>query len=263
MRSPVDLPRLIRGRATRSNFLGLGGWWRLYLTRFQLPRLIDLPPGKRVLVLSPHPDDDAMGLGGTLVKHHQAGCSLTTLVFTDGAAGVPGRDPGEVKRTRRSETEAASRHLGIERLMFWEEPDGALIANSKNASRLRETLVETLPDLVYIPSFLEFHPDHRVVTPLLEMALKGRCPSFMCGVYEASTPIPANILVDISEQMEAKLLAVREHRSQMDSMDYPGIVKGFGRWRTGPFSSRLRYAEAFYLTDAGDYIALWREAVGR
>lgn len=263
MRLSVDLPRLIRERLTRSSFVRLSSWWRLYLTRFQFPRLIDLPPGKRVLILSPHPDDDGIGLGGTLVKHHQAGCSLTTLVLTDGAAGVPRLDPMEVKRTRRSETEAAARHLGVERLIFWDEPDGALIANPKNAERLRETLSELGPDLVYVPSFLEFHPDHRAVTPLLEMALRGSSLGFMCGVYEVSTPIPANVMVDISEQMEAKLLAMQEHRSQLGSLDYPGMVMGFGRWRTGPFSLRLRYAEAFYLTDVGDYIALWREVVRR
>ncbi len=263
MRSPVDLPRLLRERVTRSSFLRLSSWWRWYMSRLQFPRLIDLPPGDKILVLSPHPDDDAIGLGGTLVKHHQAGCFLTTLVLTDGAAGVPGGDPKEVKGTRRSETEAAARHLGIQRLIFWEEPDGALAANARNAERLRETLVETRPELVYIPSFLEFHPDHRVITHLLEMALEGLPWGFMCGVYEASTPIPANVLVDISEQMEAKLLAVREHRSQMASLDYPGIVTGLGRWRTGPFSWRLQYAEAFYLVEVGDYIALWREALGR
>ncbi len=258
--SPLDLPRLIRERVTRSSFLRLSSWWRLYLTRFQFPSLIDLPGGERVLILSPHPDDDAMALGGTLVKHHQAGCSLTTLVLTDGAAGGPGGDPLEARRTRRAETEAAALHLGVERLIFWDEPDGALAANDENAARLREALQEMQPDLVYLPSFLEFHPDHRTVTPLLEMALQGSSLRFMCAIYEASTPIPANVLVDISGQMEAKLLAVREHQSQMSYMDYPGILTGFARWRSGPLSSRVQYAEAFYLTDVLDYIALWREA---
>ena len=58
-------------------------WNRRNAGRLSDPRLISRPPGSHVLVLSPHPDDDAIGPGGTLVKQHEAGCTLTSLVLTD------------------------------------------------------------------------------------------------------------------------------------------------------------------------------------
>jgi len=54
-----------------------------------LPKLIDKPAGKNILVLAPHPDDEVIGCGGTLYKHFLAGAEITVVYMTDGRKGDP------------------------------------------------------------------------------------------------------------------------------------------------------------------------------
>ena len=250
----------LRQRRTARQMHVLASWWNLYTARFSYPRLIELPAGRRILTLAPHPDDDVIGVGGTLVKHHQAGCLLTTLVLTDGGAGDPGRKRADLTQIRQSEQRAAATHVGIDPVIFWDEPDGGLAADEKNARRLRAVLDDVQPDLVYLPPFFDSHSDHRAVTTLLYRALEGTALSLDCGIYEAGTPIVPNVLVDISAQMETKLQALREHRSQLELVDYLDTVRAVGRWRTGAFSRTVQYAEAFYVDGVHNYLDLWRQA---
>lgn len=255
----MKLQDWLRQRRTAQQMSLLASWWNLYTARFSYPRLIELPAGRRVLTLSPHPDDDVIGVGGTLVKHHQAGCALTTLVLTDGGAGDPGRERADLAQVRQSEQRAAATQLGIDSVLFWGEPDGGLAADEENARRLRTVLDDVQPDLVYLPPFFDRHPDHRVVTALLYVALQGTGLEFDCGIYEAGTPIAPNVLVDVSAQMETKLQAVREHRSQVELVDYPDLVRAVGRWRSGAFSRTVQYAEALYVDSVHSYFGLWHQ----
>lgn len=254
----MGLRDVLRNRHMGRQVRRVAAWGRLAAARFAYPRLVTLPPGSRVLVLSPHPDDDAIGPGGTLRKQQEAGASVTTLVLTDGGAGAPGQARAAVVATRRREEQAAAAHLGLDRVIFWDEPDGALAPSAANADRLRGILREVRPDLVYLPSFLDAHPDHRAVTPLVARALHGMDGTFTCGIYEFATPIVPNVVVDVSLQIEAKLRAVREHRSQLAYLPYPELVEALARWRGGAFARFVTYAEALYVAPVAEYLALWR-----
>lgn len=237
----------------------LAGWWNLYAARFACPQLIELPAGHKIVVLSPHPDDETVGAGGALLKHHQAGCHLTTIVLTDGAAGVPGQARQDVARLREDEVRAAAAHLGIDRLIFACEPDGSL-STGRVSARLREWLQDTCPDMLYLPFFLDNHPDHRAVTTLLAQAMAGSGLRFTCCAYEVWSPLVPNILVDIGAQMPRKLEAIRCYQSQLKQVDYVRLFEGLNAYRAGQFAGRIQYAEAFYLADVRDYLALAAEA---
>lgn len=241
----------------------LAAWSRLTHARFDYARWVDLPPGDRILTLSPHPDDDAFGVGGTLLKHHHAGCEMVSLVLTDGGADAAGHRRAQVVQVRQEEQRAAAAHLGIQQVLFWDVPDGGLTASQQNADRLRDLLAEMQPDLVYLPSFLDSHPDHRIATALLAQAIQNTNLSFYCGIYETTTPILPNTLVDISTEMETKLAALGEHQSQLASVDYIDLVSALNRWRSGTHGRTTQYAEAFYMDRVHAYLSLWQEATRR
>ncbi|NLF01949.1 MAG: hypothetical protein GX601_13330 [Anaerolineales bacterium] len=244
----------LRRRRVGRDIRALAAWRRLAGGHFSHPRVIALPPGQRVLVLSPHPDDETIGVGGTLLKHHQAGCQVTVAVLTDGAAGALGRQRIEVTSRRQAEARAAAQVLGVDRLIFEDVPDAGLA--DMDPARLRALLEETAPDLVYLPFFLDNHPDHRALTPLLARALRGASLDFACCAYETWSPVAPNILVDISETLAGKQEALACYRSQLETRDYTRMVAAMAVYRGALAPVQKLAAEAFAMGSVRQYLAL-------
>ena len=65
---------------------------------------------RRVLVLSPHPDDEAIGCGGTLRWHLEQGDRVQVIFLTSGEHGVRGQDARETSRIRTKEAVGSTIH---------------------------------------------------------------------------------------------------------------------------------------------------------
>lgn len=191
---------------------------------------------KRVLVVSPHPDDESIGCGGTLRCHTRAGDAVKIVFLTSGEAG--GFDvvsPEELARQREQEAREAARILGVQDIEFWHQPDSMLRVTGTLIRRLADTLRIWKPDLVYAPHAHEDSPDHRAGSRLVRRAvasLDGRVPHPDCLFFEIWTPIRRiDEIVDISEVLEEKLEAIRAHRSQCDIMRFDDAARGLARYR--------------------------------
>ncbi len=131
---------------------------------------------QRVLVISPHPDDESFGCGGTIREHVTQGASVRVVFLTSGEKGGHGRNVDETIRIRESEARAAAKILGVDAIEFWREPDGSLRSNNGIVGRLRDALREWRPHLVYVPHAREMHPDHRAACRLVRRALRDGFP---------------------------------------------------------------------------------------
>ena len=187
----------------------------------------------RVLVLSPHPDDETIGCGGTLLRHVAAGNDVCVVFLTSGERGGHGRSEAETIHARESEARAAAKILGLNDLEFWHEPDGALRATARLTERLHKKLKTFRPHIVYLPHDREMHDDHRAAVRLLRKALAlgaGRAPDVL--MFEVWTPTQQlDEIVDISEYIETKLSAVRAYRTQCAVMGFVPAVRGLNRYR--------------------------------
>jgi LmbE family N-acetylglucosaminyl deacetylase len=187
----------------------------------------------RVLVLSPHPDDETIGCGGTLVRHVEQGDDVRVVFLTSGEKGGHGRSEAETMRVREQEASEATKILGLHRLEFWREPDGALRATTAAVDRLRKMLANFRPHTVYLPHDKEMHVDHRAAVRLLQRALRaatGKRPDVL--MFEVWTPTQRlDEIVDISPYLETKLRAVRAYRSQCAVMGFVPAVRGLNRYR--------------------------------
>lgn len=202
----------------------------------------------RILALSPHPDDEAIGCGGTLLRHRAQGDQVHVVFLTSGEKGGHGRSEAETIRVRESEARHAARVLGTDASEFWREPDGALRATSSAAERLRAKLRQYRPDRVYVTHDREMHPDHRGAVRLLRRALqdlKGPRPEVL--MYEVWTPTQRlDEIVDISPYMEVKLRAIRVYRTQCAVVGFAEAVRGLNRYRGEMHSwPGGNYAEVF------------------
>lgn len=187
---------------------------------------------RRVLVLSPHPDDEAIGCGGTLCWHVEQGDPVQVIFLTSGEHGVRGQDPKQTSRLRTEEAKAAAKVLGYRSLEFWREPDGAMMLTPPLLKRMKEKLRAWKPGLVYAPHPREMHPDHRVTARLIRRAIEENKSAAEVRFYEIWTPLQQiDHVQDISRQMETKLSAIRAHRSQCAIMRFDESALALARYR--------------------------------
>ena len=189
----------------------------------------------RVLVLSPHPDDETIGCGGTLCQHVSAGDAVEVVFLTSGEQGGHGRSPDEMRRVREAEARRAARILGIEKLEFWRERDGALRASAGVVKRLRCKLRKSRPHLIYLPHNREAHPDHRAVARILLAAMrgsKGRASAAGIRMFEVWTPMQRmDEIVDVSPFIRTKIAAIKAYRSQCRVLKFDEAMLGLARYR--------------------------------
>lgn len=123
------------------------------------------------LAVFAHPDDAEICAGGTLAKWAAAGREVHLLVLTNGDRGSsdPWRDRAELAATRRAETEAAARLLGVTSVQVLETSDGELenTTGTREAviRRIRvvraETVVSCDPTAWFFRDRYYNHSDHR------------------------------------------------------------------------------------------------------
>ncbi|MCF8083211.1 MAG: PIG-L family deacetylase, partial [Deltaproteobacteria bacterium] len=205
------------------------------------------PTGKKVLVLAPHPDDETLGCGGTLALHAQAGDTLKVVFLTNGAAAESsGRTAKQAYiALRQDEARAACACLGIGDLEFWPCEDRALAGSRGALSQLLDLLESFQPQLVYVPSPLEFHPDHRAGCVLLCDALQSLSFDLEVAFYELGQPVSVNRLVDITGVSAQKARAVACYKSQLKEKPYGEISLGLDRYRSLTLPGTVTYAEGF------------------
>jgi LmbE family N-acetylglucosaminyl deacetylase len=201
----------------------------------------------RVLVVGAHPDDEAIGCGGTLRRHSIEGDELSAVFLTSGEAGGHGiKNAGDV---REREARAAAAILGIEQIEFWHEPDGRLRARRDLVARLERLIAGVRPSLIYVPHEHDDHPDHRCAARIVHRATGADAHQPEIRQFEIWSPLTRiDHVSDISSVLEDKLLAIRAYQSQCKAMRFDDAFAGLARYRgemhSWPGGS---YAEVFTL----------------
>lgn len=225
------------------------------------------PGAEKVLVLAPHMDDETIGCGGTLALHAQRGARITVVFLTDGRNGSSEvntlygeereRKQQELIELRTTEARAALQRLGAHRMICLDAEDGALEKCQWAAEKLRDVLLKQQPDIVYLPFYLEEHPDHRAASRVLLDATAGTSLQFQCMGYEVWTPLFPNCLVRIDATIEVKKQALREYASQLKQCDYLHASIGLNAHRSAGLMNAPGFqgghAEAFYATPLPQY----------
>jgi LmbE family N-acetylglucosaminyl deacetylase len=206
-----------------------------------------------VLVIAPHPDDEAIGCGGTICLHAARGDRVTAVFLTSGERGVDGVSAETARAIREAEAEAAAEVLRLDRLHFLRLGDLAVADNlPAGAAGLRAALQAEPASVIYLPHPAEAHPDHQAALPLVRLALAdcaGTLPELR--LYEVWSPLTVHGWAeDISQFMTRKLRAVRCYRSQLAAFRYDRAVRGLNQYR-GCLAARCRYAEVFQYASSG------------
>jgi LmbE family N-acetylglucosaminyl deacetylase len=127
--------------------------------------------GKNIVVFAPHPDDETLGCGGTIVKKIKEGYSLFMIFMTNGASGsdyshygmTSGLTRQELKEIRKQEAKNACNILGVDsrNLFFLDFEDRTLMKNREAAQeKVTEILRMLSPVEVYFPHKKDQNKDH-------------------------------------------------------------------------------------------------------
>jgi LmbE family N-acetylglucosaminyl deacetylase len=138
------------------------------------------PSPLRLLAVTAHPDDESLGMGGTLAKSAAEGVEVSVLAATRGERGRyrdgkehPG--PEKLGRIREAELRAAARELGVREVAFLDyldaeldraEPRQAVDRVASHLRRLRPHVV-----LTFGPEGAYGHPDHIAISQFTTAAL--------------------------------------------------------------------------------------------
>ena len=218
--------------------------------------------GARILVLAPHPDDEIIGCGGTLLRLVRAGAKVTVLQATDGSASAALEDaPPAFRRTiRLDEARAVAEAAGFEPTIVWNEDNRAFRSRDDLVARLRETLRELEPALVFTPFIADIHADHLTLNRILAGALAGlpeRNPTVVG--YEVWSLVPANLWCDVSSCMRDVERLLRLYDTAMKVDDFIDMCTTRNRHHALRLGAP-DYAEAFFATDAARFRALMASA---
>jgi LmbE family N-acetylglucosaminyl deacetylase len=235
-------------------------WW---------PRVLQPPLGKRILVCSPHPDDESIGAGGFLLRHRGRVQLHLLSVFSGEQGGRlaveqvagPHHPKEALAAERQREFAVVAGILGADfsSLMF---PEGQIHPLEDSLRRFGEVVAAFRPDVVLLPWLLDGHPDHR----LTNVVYGWSCAHLDCMVlgYEVWTMLSPNAVLDISGDLQEKLQLISCYKTQR-SIDYAGFCSGLARTRAfyQPTSAdRGGAAEAFLALPNREYCELVRAVYG-
>ncbi|MCA8958106.1 MAG: PIG-L family deacetylase [Planctomycetes bacterium] len=196
-------------------------------------------PGRgRVLCFAPHPDDEVLGAGGTLLRHVRRGDPVRVVIATDGAAGDPDRrfDPARYTEMRRDESRAAAQLLGWGEPRFWGLPDSCVVVETDKVrlvSLVTEELSAFAPDLVYLPWAGDHNSDHLVLHEVVVRALVAVGFGGSAFGYEVWAPNPQpDLVVDITDLVDDKRAGLRCFATQNAYNDLAHAVFGLNAYRS-------------------------------
>ena len=222
---------------------------------------------QRVLVVTPHPDDAEFWCGGTVAKWIGDGAAVRYVLCTDGGKGTsdPNITSADLAKVREKEQADAAESLGVQELVLLHHPDGFLEDNDEFRKELVRQIRQARPDIVLCPEpyrkNLAWHRDHRITGQVTLDAV------FPCArdhlhfeelwrdeglePHKTATVLfwgaeQADTIVDISGTVDAKMLAVRAHKSQVNGwydQEIEDFVKEHAREAAG--DSGLEFAESF------------------
>lgn len=206
-----------------------------------------------MVLFAPHPDDEVLGVGGTIAKRARLGWHIIDCIATSGC------DHCE----RREEAIAANKELGISETIFLGLPDLGLdkLDHDVLTGSIRNVLRQYRPNEVYLPYQGDLHTDHKALAAAVMVAIRPKYDDTPELAYSYETlseteldfqspqnSFTANVYVDIADTLEAKVKALKKHESQIE--EFPGsrcekAVNALATYRGA--QAGMEAAEAFAL----------------
>ncbi|MGE3408750.1 MAG: PIG-L deacetylase family protein [Pirellulales bacterium] len=183
----------------------------------------------RLLILGAHPDDAEFHAGGLAARYGRRGHTVKMISVTNGDAGHQSLGGARLAAIRQAEAAASAAVIGAT-AEVWDHHDGQLQPTLELRWQVIRELRSYKPDLVLTHRTNDYHPDHRAVghvvrdasylvtvpaiVPEVPILRKDPIVAYMADHFTKPTPLQADVILDVSEEIDAILSMLTAHRSQ-------------------------------------------------
>ena len=220
-----------------------------------------------VLVIAAHPDDEALGCFGTLLKHRSKGDKINLVFLTDGVSSRKKNNKEKIKRRKNCIKAAKLLDLNKDNIFFLDYPDNMmdsvpLLNVVRDIEKIKKKI---MPDTIYTHFSNDLNVDHRIA---FQAAVTSSRPKenetvkkIFCFEILSSTEwadknkivFNPNYFVDISEYIDIKINALKFYEKEM--MNKPNSrsienVKNLSSFRGSTVG--MNFAEAFFIERIND-----------
>lgn len=211
----------------------VGSWFIafLYTNDLTIPTLSrrELGRYKKVLLIFPHPDDEAFSTVGLISRLGQANNSVNWLILTKGEKGTKsGRPSTKLAKLRTLESKRVAQICHIPSPIFADYPDGELKKYQKELNQtIKQAIIKYKPDLVitYDQSGLYGHPDHIIVSKIVTQTTVQDFPE--TSLWYTSLPRKQYEQIILPEHMAQNhnFKSARKYPTHKIFIGFRGVIK--------------------------------------
>jgi len=213
----------------------------------------------KVLVVAPHPDDETLGCGGTLLRHAASGDSVHWLIFTT-INEEAGYTPERIEQRANEINEVASNyHFETATQLDFVTTRLDTYPKSDLVMAVSDVVSNIKPNTIYLPYRNDVHSDHQAVFDAVASCTKSfRYPSVrQVRAYETlsetefsiqpnDTGFKPNLWIEIGKFVDQKIEIMKIYKGEMGEHPFPRSEKNIRALATfRGATAGVEYAEAF------------------
>ena len=208
---------------------------------------------KKILILSPHADDEILGCGGLISKFSKLNYEINVLIMTNANKGAPEIFKSKEIKMLRKEAKIANNFIGSKRLFFENLP--AINLNNypvyKISMIINKYINDINPEIILIPSANDIHDDHKIIFKAAKVSMRPNKKSNLKKILsyevlsetewnEDGKSFNPNYFVCLTKSdINNKVKAFLKYKSQVKKFPHPRSKEGIINL------SRLRGSQVF------------------
>ena len=215
---------------------------------------------KNIVVISPHPDDETLGCGGSIIKHMKQGDKIYWIIITKPYKNANFdknfilKRKKEIKQVNDAYKFKKCFELNIETTKVKEEDKGKLI------NKINKIFMEVKPNTIFAPFENDVHTDHQIISLAIQSSIKWFRHPYVKRVlmyetlsetefnFSAGRVFRPNVFIDITDYISSKIKTMEIYDGELREFPFPRSTKSIKALATLRGSqSGYEAAEAFEL----------------
>ena len=180
----------------------------------------------KILVIAPHPDDEVLGMGGTIKKLSKKNKIILCVVSEGATAQYKNK---KMIQVRRDSCKKAAKILGISHIIFLDYPDMRLNLSHLDINKKLEEIIEKYrPEIVYTAPKNDLNLDHQMVfnSTLVACRPKSGVKQILCYEIQGNTKVPfvPNVFENIEKEFSYKIKGFKMYKSEIEEFPNPRSI---------------------------------------